>query len=47
MNCRAVAAYKPEPYRGRIVYVESEERKGSHAWAKLCREIEVVHVPGG
>jgi thioesterase domain-containing protein len=51
-SSRAFDRYRPEPFDGRVVYVEASENlekaipTKSMEWAQLCDELEVVVVPG-
>jgi thioesterase domain-containing protein len=46
---RALKAYKPLPYAGRVVYIKSEERAGYHrtSWAGILgNQMKSLEVPG-
>ena len=51
-SSRAFDRYRPQPFRGRAIYLEATGNKTtamnhkSGEWARLCDELEIVTVPG-
>ncbi len=51
-HARALAAYEPGPYPGRLIVFQAAEGRGAGAdpslgWARLAASVEALDVPGG
>ena len=51
-SSRAFDRYRPQRFRGRVIYIEAAENRAIaigtklEQWARLCDELEIVTVPG-
>ena len=50
-SSRAFDRYRPQRFRGRVIYIEAAENKAVigtkvEEWGRLCDELEIVTVPG-